>query len=222
VLRDDHSVQSIRADQVLLTMPVWDLGRVQLDPPLDDERRRAIDTTGAASYVKVLIRARPEACPLTLMEVDGAPVEVLTLLSDSPAGSIYEASAEQRPCSAGGAEPRLFTLLLHAGFAREVMSLPHDAVRARVYAAMDALFPGISRHFLDAEIFAYPRAVAYWPLDLGRSRFDALAQHLRRPMDRIWIGGDTTENAHSEGAVQAGERMAREVLSARAVGAGAP
>lgn len=216
VLQGDHSFHTIRADQVLLTMPVWDLGRVQLDPPLDDERRRAIDTTGAASYVKVLIRAAPEACPLTMMQVDGAPVEVLTLLSDSPAGSIYEASADQRPCSAGGTEPRLFTLLLHAAFARDVMALPHDAVRARAYAGMDALFPGISRHFLDAEIFVYPRAVAFWPFAEGRSRFDALALHLRRPMGRVWIGGDTTENAHSEGAVQAGERMAREVLAARA------
>jgi monoamine oxidase len=216
VLRDDHAVETIRADQVLLTVPVWDLGRVQLDPPLDDDRRQAIETTGAAPYVKVLIRSAPAACQLTSMQIGDKPVEVLTLLSDSPAGTIYEASAARRPCSAGGKEPRLYTLLLHDGFAREVIDLAHDQIRERTFAAVDKLFPGIARHFLDAEVFVYPRAVPYWPVAKGRSRFDRLAQHLRRPMGRIWIGGDTTENSHSEGAVRAGERMAREVLSARA------
>jgi len=215
VLRDDRRFEVVRADQVLLTMPVWHLAQVQLEPPLDAERQRAVATTAAAPYVKVLVRARPEACPLTAMDVGGENVGVLTLLSDSPAGSIYEASADQRPCGEPGAAPRLFTLLLHARFARDVVGLPHDAIRARSFEAMDALFPGISRHFIDAEIFAYPRAVAHWPLASGRSRFDALALLLRRPAGRVWIGGDTTENAHSEGAVQAAERMAAQVLEAR-------
>lgn len=218
VLLDDSRFAEVRADQVLLTMPVWDVGQVQLEPPLDEERLRALTTIRPASYVKVLIRASPEACPLTRVDVDGEPTEVLTLLSDSPAGSIYEASSEQRPCAGDDPGPRLFTLLLHARFARDVMHLPHDEIRQRVYAAMDELFPGISAHFIDASIFSYPRAVAYWPLADGRSRFDALALALRRPIEsRLWIGGDTTENAHSEGAVQAGERMAREVLEARGV-----
>jgi monoamine oxidase len=218
VLLGDSAFREVRAEQVLLTMPVWDVGRIQFEPALDADRLRALATTRPASYVKVLIRARPGACALTSMVVDGEPVPVLTLLSDSPAGSIYEASSSDRPCNEdeGGAEvTRLFTLLLHAGFARDVMYLPHDAVRDRVYGAMDALFPGISSHFVDAAVFPYPRAVAYWPLEEGRSRFDSLALHLRRPVGRVWIGGDTTENAHSEGAIQAAERMAREVLAAR-------
>ncbi|HUF51055.1 MAG TPA: FAD-dependent oxidoreductase [Longimicrobiales bacterium] len=218
VLLGDSAFREVRAEQVLLTMPVWDVGRIQFEPALDADRLHALSTTRPASYVKVLIRARPGACALTTMVVDGEPVPVLTLLSDSPAGSIYEASSSDRPCGddQGDAEViRLFTLLLHAGFARDVMYLPHDAVRERVYAAMDALFPGISSHFVDAAVFPYPRAVAYWPLEEGRSRFDSLALHLRRPAGSVWIGGDTTENAHSEGAIQAAERMAREVLAAR-------
>lgn len=216
VLLDDTRFAEVRADQVLLTMPAWDVGQVQLEPPLDTERQRALDTIRPASYVKVLIRASREACALTQVEVEGEPMDTLTLLSDTPAGSIYEASAEQTTsCSSDTPGPRLFTLLLHARFARDVMHLSHDRLRAHAYASMDALFPGISAHFLDASIFPYPRAVAYWPLSEGRSRFDALALALRRPMGRVWIGGDTTENAHSEGAVQAGERMAREVLEAR-------
>lgn len=218
VLVGDSAFREVRAEQVLLTMPVWDVGRIQFEPALDEDRLRALSTTRPASYVKVLIRARPGACELTNMIVDGESVPVLTLLSDSPAGSIYEASSADRPCGEdeGDADvTRLFTLLLHAGFARDVMYLPHDEVRDRVYAALDALFPGISSHFIDTAVFPYPRAVAYWPLEEGRSRFDSLALHLRRPVGRVWIGGDTTENAHSEGAIQAAERMVREVLAAR-------
>lgn len=217
VLVDDARFAEVRAEQVVLTMPVWDVGQVQLDPPLDEERQRALSTIRPASYVKVLIRASREVCPLIRMDVDGEPTDVLTLLSDSPAGSIYDASTEQRGCASDDPGPRLLTLLLHARFARDVMHLPHDAIRARAYEAMDALFPGISAHFLDAWIFPYPRAVAYWPLAEGRSRFDAAAVALRRPMGRVWIGGDTTENAHSEGAVQAGERIAREILATRGI-----
>jgi monoamine oxidase len=215
VLLNDSTFREVRAGHALLTMPVWDVGRIQFEPALDADRLHALATIRPASYVKVLIRADHAACALTTMEADGETVPVLTLLSDSQAGSIYEASAADRPCEEASDEPRLFTLLLHAHFARAVMDLPHDAVRDRVYAAMDALFPGISSHFIDAAIFPYPRAVAWWPVQEGRSRFDSLALHLRRPVGRLWIGGDTTENAHSEGAIQAAERMAREVLEAR-------
>ena len=59
-------------------------------------------------------------------------------------------------------------------------------------------------------MFPYPTAVAYWPVAAKRSRFDALAIALRKPQGRVLIGGDTTENSHSEGAVIAGQRMARQ------------
>jgi len=49
---------------------------------------------------------------------------------------------------------------------------------------------------------------------LGRSRFDDLAATLRTPEGGIWIGGDTTENSHSEGSVQAALRMAAQVAAA--------
>jgi hypothetical protein len=114
----DSAFREVRAEQVLLTMPVWDAGRIQFEPALDADRLRALATTRPASYVKVLIRARPGACALTNMVVDGDPVPVLTLLSDSPAGSIYEASSADRPCGEDQGDPevtRLFTLLLHAG-----------------------------------------------------------------------------------------------------------
>jgi monoamine oxidase len=158
------------------------------------------------SYVKVHFRVSPKAS--SLWEVDGE--NVLTLLSDSPAGSIYDVTElqarEEQP------RDRVLTLLLHARFAREVMNLPADEVREKSIVALDALFPGVRQHIRSAEIFVYPQAVAYWPLELGRSRFDELAHELRRPQGRLYIGGDTTENSHSEGAVIAALRIARQII----------
>ncbi|MGH8585568.1 MAG: hypothetical protein ACREWE_05095 [Gammaproteobacteria bacterium] len=96
------------------------------------------------------------------------------------------------------------------------MNQPFDEVRETSAAALDALFPGVRRHIRSAEIFVYPHAVAYWPLELGRSRFDELANELRRPESRLYIGGDTTEDSHSEGAVVAALRMARQIIEHRA------
>ena len=68
------------------------------------------------------------------------------------------------------------TLLVHARFAHQMLGMNADDMRAHSIRSLDALFPGIAPHVELAEIFAYPTAVAYWPLSLGRSRYDALAQ----------------------------------------------
>jgi monoamine oxidase len=91
-----------------------------------------------------------------------------------------------------------------------------DEMREHAIKSLDALFPGAAAQVRLVELFVYPTAVAYWPLALGRSRFDALATELRRPDGAVWIGGDTTENSHSEGAVEAALRMAREIVARRA------
>jgi monoamine oxidase len=96
------------------------------------------------------------------------------------------------------------------------MNRPADEIRDEAAKALDALFPGAAAHIRSAEVFVYPQAVAYWPLELGRSRFDDLANELRRPEGRIYIGGDTTEDSHSEGAAVAALRLARQILERRA------
>ncbi len=209
VLQEDRQFLDVTGRMVVVTVPVHLLGRIQFSPPLSREKWRAIQTTRLGSYVKVHFRVSPKAAPL--WEVNGE--NVLTLLSDSPAGSIYDVTELQE----GEAQPRdrVLTLLLHARFAREVMNLPADEVREKSAGALDALFPGVRQHIRSAEIFVYPQAVAYWPLELGRSRFDELANELRRPQGRLYIGGDTTENSHSEGAVIAALRIARQIIERR-------
>jgi len=108
---------------------------------------------------------------------------------------------------------RVLTLLLHARFARSLIGRSADEIRQRSAENLDALFPGVKKHIKFAEIFVYPEAVAYWPLELGRSRFDALANKLREPQDRLYIGGDMTEDSHSEGAVVAALRMSQAIAT---------
>lgn len=193
-----------------VTVPVNHLGRIQFSPPLGAEAWRAIRTTRMGSYIKVHLRLDPAAAELWSDE-DGE--SILTLLSDSHAGSIYDVTDLQGGEEAG--TDRVLTLLLHARFARDLMDEPYDVIRERSAEALDRLFPGVRHHIRSAEIFVYPQAVAYWPLEAGRSRFDDLANELRRPHGRLHIGGDTTEDSHSEGATVAALRMARQIIERR-------
>lgn len=206
LLQDGERFRTVRARWALVTVPVFALGRLQFEPPLPDEVQKAVKTTRFGAYVKIHVGVRPAGLRLT--RVDGESPFVL--LSDGPIGSLYDATADDPlPPEAD----RLLTLLVHGAHARRLAGMSADEVRRAAYEGLEALFPGISRHLTYCEIFSYPTAVAYWPVAEGRSRFDALAAALRRPHGRVFIGGDTTENSHSEGAVRAGLRMARDVAA---------
>ena len=208
-LHEGTRYREINARAAVVTVPLYALGRIQFLPPLSDERVRAIETTRFGAYVKVHMRVAPEAAPLWQRDGDS----ILTMLSDSPAGSIYEATDFQPH---GASSDRYLTLLIHARFARQMLGMSADRMREHAVQSLDAIFPGIARHVRLVELFVYPTSVAYWPFPEGRSRFDSLARELRRPQGRVWIGGDTTENSHSEGAVQAALRMAAELVARKA------
>jgi monoamine oxidase len=205
-LERGSTYRDVNARAVVVTVPLYALNRIQFIPPLSAERRKAIDTTRFGAYVKVHLRVAAAAAPL--WEPKGETL--LTMLTDSPAGSVYEATVFQ---AHGATADRYLTLLVHARFAQQMLAMNADDMRTHAIRSLDALFPGIAPHVELAEIFPYPTAVAYWPLSLGRSRFDDLAATLRTPEGGIWIGGDTTENSHSEGAVQAAYRMAAQVAA---------
>jgi monoamine oxidase len=210
-LHEGARFRTIDARAAVVTVPLPALRRIQFVPPLGDEKRQAIETTGFGPYIKVHVRVAPEAA--RAWTPDGKTV--LTLLSDSPAGSIYDAGGFQRQ---GPLADRCLTLLIHARFARQMLGMNADDMRAHALRSLDAIFPGTAAHVRRVELFVYPEAVAYWPLARGRSRFDALAAALRRPEGgTIWIGGDTTEGSHSEGAVQAALRMAGELVALKGV-----
>ncbi len=211
VLLHDSRYVEVTGRMAVVTAPVSQIGRIQFTPALGDEKRQAIATTRMGSYIKVHFRMAPGASKLWTVDGENS----LTLLSDSLAGSIYDVTDLQQ--DQGGVEKDgVLTLLLHARFARELMNEPADEIRERTIDALDELFPGARGYVKSAEIFVYPQAVAYWPLEQGRSRFDDLANELRRPQGRLYIGGDTTEDSHSEGAVVAALRISKDIIRRRA------
>jgi monoamine oxidase len=209
-LVDDSRYVELRGKLAVVTVPISQIGRIQFEPALSEGKRKAIGTTRMGSYIKVHFRLAPGAEKLWTIDGENA----LTLLSDSHAGSIYDVTDLQDAEKPNG--EGLLTLLLHARYARDLMNLPADEIRERTADALEALFPGVRPLIRSAEIFVYPQAVAYWPLELGRSRFDELADELRTPQGRVYIGGDTTEDSHSEGAVVAALRMSRAIAARRA------
>jgi monoamine oxidase len=209
VLLNDSRYVEVTGKMAVVTAPVSHLGRIQYTPPLSPEKWRAIQTTRMGSYIKVHFRLAPGAEKLWTIDGENA----LTLLSDSHAGSIYDVSDLQD--ASGPDKDGVLTLLLHARYARDLMNKPVDEIREESAKALDALFPGVRSFIKSAEIFVYPQAVAYWPLELGRSRFDDLANELRRPQGRLYIGGDTTEDSHSEGAVVAALRISKDIIRRR-------
>ncbi len=207
-------------EHVVLTAPVWSLRSVHLALPLSPGARSALAATAYGSYVKVLLRLRPEAAAAWAGYGDG----LFALLTDSPAGCVYLTDP-------GDGRDLVLTLLVHGVHARRLRGLPAEEIVRRVTGDLDGLraatgadpvprplWPGLSRHVTDARAHDYPQAVAYWPVRLGRSRFDDRSAALREPQGRVHFGGDTTEGSHSDGAVRSAQRIARTV--AETVGGG--
>ena len=209
LLWQDRDYAEVKGKMVVVTAPVNHLGRIQYSPALSPEKWQAINTTRLGSYIKVHFRMAPGASKRWTVNGEN----LLTLLSDTQAGSIYDVGDLH---GEGGEKEGILTLLLHARFARDLTGKPVDEIRAKCIEALDALFPGAGADVRSAEIFVYPQAVAYWPLELGRSRFDDLANALRKPQGRLYIGGDTTEDSHSEGAVVAALRIAKDIVRRKA------
>lgn len=215
-LKDAKDYDEIITKAVVVTVPMYAIKNIQFIPALSAEKQKAIKTTKFGSYIKVhftVDNANNRAAPLWS---DSEGSSVLTLLSDSHAGSIYEATDFQRELpDKKPTNEVILTLLIHAHYAQDMYkaNMNNDEMREYAKKSLDYLFPGVSQNIVSTEIFSYPTAVAYWPLKEGRSRFDTLSQELRRPEKGIYIGGDSTEDSHSEGAVRAGLRMAKDLIA---------
>ncbi len=197
-----------RCDQVVVAVPLWSLPTVGLEWGLPRAAVAAIETAAAGSYVKALLRLRPDARHLWERHGPG----VFTLLTDSPAGCLY--LVDDTP----DADP-LITMLVPGHHARSLCSAPASLRGARLLDALDRvgrdapLWPGLSDLVSEARVYTYPEAVAAWPVARGRSRFDEPARALRRPHGRLRFAGDSLESSHSDGAVRSGQRVARDIVA---------
>ncbi len=197
-----------RCDHVVLAVPLWSLEAIRLDVRLEAAAAAAIGSARAGSYVKVLHRLRPEAAVLWQSYGTG----LFTLLTDGPAGCLYLSGDVDR------GSDLVLTQLVHAQHARALCGLAEQEIARRALAALDQLsapeplWPGLAASVTDTRVFAYPRAVAYWDVDQGRSRYDARADALRRRQGRLHFCGDTLESSHSDGAVRSAQRVAHELV----------
>jgi monoamine oxidase len=197
-----------RGSHVVLAIPVWSIGELAIDPPLNALARLAINSARAGSYVKTVLRVRPAARTLW----SGCWNDEFALLSDGPAGCIYLGS----PLTEG--TDLVLTALAHGRWARALNGRPSGEIADRTITAIDRLLDchlpagrrapvtGIRSLVTDMRVFDCPKAVAYWPHGLGRSRFDPMAESLRAPHGRVLVAGDTSESSHSDGAVAAAMR----------------
>ena len=188
-----------------LAVPLWSLDTIQLDATLEPAAAEAVASCTAGSYVKVLHRLRPEAAQLWERHGGG----LFTLLTDSQAGCIYLGVANE-------GSDLVLTQLIHAQHARQLCGLPREEIARRAARALDRLsapgplWPGLGALVTQTRAYAYPRAVAYWSVDRGRSRFDERAAALRGPQGRVHFSSDTLmSSCHSDGAIGSGQRVAR-------------
>ena len=213
----DGRVREIRTGQVVLTAPAWALRRIRLSLTSRRVVPAALATVRAGSYVKVVLRLCPDAGRLWAEPGNS----LFTLLTDSPAGCIYLTD----PAGEYAGADHVMTLLIHGPAARELAGRSEGEIIRRGIAALarlavcgpagrpQVLLPGIASLVTQARAFDHPLAVAYWPVRHRRSRFDSLADALRRPHGRVHFAGDTTESSHSDGAVRSALRVVAQLTS---------
>jgi hypothetical protein len=129
-------------------------------------------------------------------------------------GEMYSQVYEQSKAAESGGHVQL-TVLVHGKMAKELCQLDDSQIQTYVTARFNSLFPGAMDYLDEVEVFPFPKAVAYWDVKLGRSRFDDLAVHLRKPFGagkRIFIGGDQTYGSHSEGAAISAMTISKDII----------
>ncbi len=202
--QETSTAGSIEAKHLVSTVPLYRLFEIQFEPGLSDEKLQAIQSMTWGSYFKVHLFVRPSACGF--WERKGG--SMLPILSDSNLGVIYEADM------AAKSNVRLLSLLVHGAYAEAFNRMQSQQVREEILASLEKLWPGFHEHYLDMEFYRFhPRALASWPV--GRSRYDALSDAIRTPEHRVYLAGDHTESAHSDGAFISAERVVRQVVSTR-------
>lgn len=191
---DMRNVKTVRTSKCVCTIPNWDLKNIRFQPPLPIEKNLAKDTMKAGSYIKIHVRLKPDARKLWqhIPHCD----TLFTLLTDTVLGAIYDSSS-----SPSSPEDNInLTILLHGKTSKDLVYLGDASIEEFVVTRLSNLFPNIQSYIITIEIFTFPNAVAYWPLEWKRSRFDSYAQKLRQPTNGVYIAGDTTFGSHSEGA----------------------
>jgi monoamine oxidase len=212
VTQDNRGVEvvadmgAVRAQRVIVTVPVTLTGQVRFDPPLPAERALLIQRVPAGSVIKVLVMYDEP-----FWRADGLTGQSFAITE--PVAGSYDGSTDTgRP-----------GLLIAFAFG------PHARALARVSAAERR------RTFLDAlakrfgpqaaspvQYFEHDWADEVWSRGCYMAHFPpgvltGFGPALRAPVGRIhWAGTETSSAFHGSinGAIESGERAAQEVLRA--------
>jgi monoamine oxidase len=200
-LRHEH-FETVEAERVVVAVPFVRLHQIRFDPPLSDEKWRAITSLERGHYVVVHLLVDKGARPLWTVGTESA----LPVLTDGPLGVVYGVSHPSPP----GEPLEVFSLLVHGDAAAAFHMVPREVKVRQILAALDKLWPGLSAHVRSSEVFGYhPAAIPVWPP--GRSPLDGLARGLREPELGVYLAGDYTVSAHANGAAESAQSVAARI-----------
>ena len=199
----NQRLETIEAERVILAVPFVRLHQIRIDPPLSDEKWRAIASLNRGQYTVVHLLVDKGAREKWTVQ-GRSPFPVLT---DGPLGVVYGVMHES-PAS----QPlEVFSLLVHGAAAEAFHMVRRETKLREVLAALDELWPGLSAHVRSSQVFSYhPAAIPVWPP--GRSPLDARGRSLREPELGLTLAGDYTVSAHSSGAAQSGQAAAARII----------
>lgn len=195
----DHRLETVEADRVILAVPFFRLHQIRMDPPLSDQKWQAILTLARGQYTVVHLLL--DRAARKVWSVPGrSPFPVLT---DGPLGVVYGVAHDSPP-----SQPlEVFSLLVHGTAAAAFHMIPRETKVHEILTALDKLWPGLSRYVRSSHVYSYhPAALPVWPP--GRSPLDQGARALREPEGGLYLAGDYTFGAHSNGAAESGQRVA--------------
>ena len=198
----DFKHYTYKAKYAVSTIPLFRLSELQFVPELPQDKQQAIRTQFWGSYFTAHVTLSKEAEKYWLTK-DGK--NVLPILSDSPLGVIYSANKNK--------DGDFILNLLITGDAAEKFNhraILFEEVRKDLNQAFGKFWKGSEKHIKKYDFYRYhPRAIAAWPV--GRSRFDALSESMRKPFGNIYFAGDFTESSHSDGAVYSALRVVKDI-----------
>ena len=204
--KKDGVMRSAEAEKVVVTVPYHLLHSIQMEPSLTDEQWRAVDTLipGGYAVVHFLLDV---AANEKLLVGGKIPFPVLTR---GPLGVVYGFLEKPAP----GRKEEVFTLLVHGDYSRYYLE-PRDAVRGRLLAELDKIWPGLPAFVRATYFYGYhPAAIPGWPV--GRSPLDGLHASLRAENVGLYLAGDYLYSSHSDGAVRSGRDAADKVAASLA------
>lgn len=194
--------KTFKAKYVVMAIPLFRLFEIQFVPRLSDKVYEAVHTQSWGAYLTAHALLDKSAAKYWTQNNE----TVLPILTGGPLGVMYEGIVPEN-------SPYVMINHLVTGdhaeiFNARTMSL--DDVQKQLEDAYEKTFPG-SRQLIKKWTFYryHPRAVASWPV--GRSRFDALSNELRKAHGHLYFGGDFTESSHSDGAVLSAQRVSKQI-----------